>query len=111
MSDVIVSQAQMWADGLLGAFHRGPGDTVESAMHRAARRAGIPYSALFALRYRKPRDVMASVYFRLQAAYEDECQRQAARLRHEIDLTKRVMGDAAPKDLVDAAEALVGEED
>lgn len=100
MSDAVVTQASTWADALLSKVHRGPGDTIDAAMFRAEAKYGIPANVFWTLRYRRPKDILASVYLRLQAAYQAECDRQEARLRHEINLTKQVMGD-------DATEAVV----
>lgn len=96
----MVDDAAGWADALVTRAHRGPGDTVEAALHRAARRIGVSVHTLWALRYRKPKDLMVSVYMRLKSAYETECERQEARLRHELELTREVLGDAASSDRV-----------
>jgi hypothetical protein len=107
MTDAVVNRAASWADALLAKVHRGPGDTIDAAMYRAESKYGIPAQTFWSLRYRPPKDILASVYLRLQSAYEAECAKQEAKLRHEIEMTKRVMGDAAPEALVREAEALV----
>jgi hypothetical protein len=107
--DDLVNEARGWSSALLSKVHQGPGDTVEAAMYRAEQQYGVPVSALWALRYRKLKDISASVYLRLKAAYEHECQRQEARLRHELALTKEILGDAAATNpAVAQAEAALG---
>lgn len=64
------------------------GRDVENAMRRASARWGIPYSALWALRYRTPRDLMASVYFKILAAHEAICAKQQSQFHHEYTIAK-----------------------
>ncbi len=110
MSDTaIVEQASKWADALVQREHRGPGDTVEASMYRAEQKHGIPYQTFWSLRYRKPKDMFVSVYMRLKAAYDHECQRQEARLQHELEMLRKVRGDAPDTPAIRAAEALVCE--
>lgn len=70
-------------------------------------RYGIERHTFWALRYRKPQDILASIYLRLKSAYEAECGRQERLLRHEIELN-RAMNDAVDTPAVRAAAALVG---
>lgn len=83
-----VDDAAYWADALVKRAHRGPGDTVDAAMHRAARKHGVPERILWSLRYRRPKDVMASIYLKLHAAYEAECKRQEAILEHQLEVAR-----------------------
>lgn len=94
-ADAIVDDAARWADALLARTYRGPGDTIEAATHRAEAIYGVPAQTFWALRYRKPKDILASVYLRLKAAYEHEVARQEAKLAHELRLTREMLGDAA----------------
>jgi hypothetical protein len=104
MSDVAYrDQAAGWARDLIARESRGPGDT-ENAMRRLEARYGIAFGALWALRYRAPRDIMASVYFRLRAAYDDARERQLRALQHDIIVAKATRPD---RNCVRAAEALV----
>ncbi len=107
-SDELVTQAKHWSSHLLSKVHQGPGDTVEAAMYRAEQRYGVPAQAFWALRYRKPKDILASVYLRLKAAYEQECDRQEARLRHELELVKALPATPARQALVAESEAALG---
>lgn len=81
-SAAFVEEATDWARALVRRECRGPGD-IEPAMRRLEARYGLPYSTLWRLRYRKPKDIMVSIYARLQAAYLAECDRQQRLLRHE----------------------------
>src|SRR5690554_1453716 len=83
-----VNQARGWADNLIRASHRGPGDTVDAAIHRAAVKHNLDHQTLWRLRYRTPKDLLASVYVAIKNAHEIECERQEARLRHELEITK-----------------------
>ena len=74
-------------------------------MDRLERRHALPRRTLWALRYRPPKDILASVYFKLLAAYQAECERQLRHLTHEIELTRAVAGPRVAS--VGAAEALV----
>lgn len=104
-----VSQAKNWANGLIRAAHRGPGDTTDAAIHRAAVKHGIDPKQLWRLRYRTPKDMLASVYLRIKAAYEAECERQEARLRHELEITKALPPTEARLRLIAETEALLGQ--
>ncbi|VFU07904.1 hypothetical protein [Methylocella tundrae] len=106
-SDVpYVERASVWADALVRKETRGPGD-LDNAMRRAARASGVPYSAFWALRYRRPKDILASIYFALRDAYEAERARQLQALKHELEITAAQAGDSAHS--VRAAQALVDE--
>ncbi|WP_020184799.1 hypothetical protein [Methylopila sp. 73B] len=99
-----LDQAASWADDLLRWESRGPGDT-DNALRRLARRYGVAYATLWALRYRRPKDLYLSAYNKLAAAYRAERQRQFDRLAHDIEITKAIAGpDGAA---VAAAEAVV----
>jgi hypothetical protein len=103
-----VEQAAMWSRKLTQMRARGPGDT-ENAMRGIERDYGISHATLWSLRYRpeRYRSIGADIFARIKAAYETECERQARRLRHEIEITKAIAG--ADHSAVRAAEALVGE--
>jgi len=101
----LIEDARHWANALIHRESRGPGDT-SNAIKRTARRHGLQFSELWALRYRPPKRIFADVYFRLRAAYEAECQRQLRLLEHELERTKAVAGP--DNRAVVAAEALLG---
>lgn len=104
-----VDQAKWWTNGLIRSNHRGPGDTVDAALHRAAVKHGLDPKILWRLRYRTPKDLLASVYLRIKSAYEAECERQEARLRHELEITKALPPTPARLALIRETEALLAE--
>lgn len=104
-----VQKAVGWAGALVAKMHRGPGDNVETAMYRAETKWGLPYSLLWALRYRPPKSMTVGPWTYLKSVYEHECARQEAKLRHELAITKEMLGDAAASNPVVAqAEAALG---
>ena len=109
MSDATyLDEAAEWSKSLTRMRARGPGDT-ENAMRSIERDYGVDYWTLWRLRYRKPvlKDIGVSVYMRLKAAHQAECERQVRKLQHEIARTEAIAGaDCAA---VGAAKALVGE--
>ena len=106
--EAVVDEAAHWAEALLQRSYRGPGDTIEAATYRAEQKYGVPAQTFWALRYRKPKDILASIYRTLQSAYEAECGRQEARLRHELALVKALPSTPAREALVADAEAALG---
>lgn len=109
MTDMsVVDEARGWAGMLEAREHRGPGDTLEAARHRVARKHKLPEQLLWTLRYRKPKRIWADLYKRLELAVAAEIQNQEARLAHELAVTKAITTSAAGRALVDEAEALLG---
>ena len=100
----LVDEAATWAEALVRKEWRGPGD-LERARKRISEAYKIPYASLWKLRYRRPKDVMASVYFALQAAYEAERARQLRALQHEIEIEKAAGRDSSNSYI--AAQALL----
>lgn len=81
-----LEQASEWADKLIKNETRRPGD-YDNAMQRIARETGVPYRTLWALRYRKPKDVTASVYFALLEAYETFRLNRLERMKIDAEKT------------------------
>lgn len=105
----LIDRARGMAAALISAESRGPGDTI-NAMRRIARRDGIPYAALWALRYKPPKDIYASIWVKLTAAHEAMCERQLQKYTHErIKFGADTTGLSAA--LVSAADALAGKSD
>lgn len=110
MTDLsVVDEAAGWADMLVRREHRGPGDTIDAARMRAARKHRLPERVLWALRYRKPKRIWADIYKRLEMAVAAEVKSQEARLAHEIELTRALGLSSAGSALIDEAAALLGE--
>ncbi len=109
MTDAVyVDECADWARRLTQKEARGPGDIPE-AWRRLEVRYGIPWGAFWSLRYRRPKTVRPSLYFRFLAAYRAECERQRERLVDEIENTRKIAGSDHPA--VVAAEAVVGTQD
>lgn len=104
----LVEDAARWSSALWSKTHSGMGDTQEAAMYRAAEQYGVEPGTLWALRYRKPKDILASIYFKLKAAYEAECERQEAKLAHQLEITKALEPTSARLRLIAETEALLG---
>lgn len=110
MTDLsVVDEAAGWADLLVRREHRGPGDTIDAARQRAARKHKLPEQVLWALRYRKPKRIWADLYKRLEQAVAAEIQSQEARLAHELAITKALPPTAARLALIAETEALLGQ--
>ena len=103
-----VDKAAGWADHLLERVHRGPGDTVEAAMHRAATVFGIPVETFWALRYRRPKTMAVAAWLRIKTTYDAIVASQEAKLRHELEIAKHLPPTRARLDLINEVEALLG---
>lgn len=99
----IVDEAETWARALTKSQSRCAGDYGE-AMRRAARAAGVTYSLFWCLHYKKPKDVWASAYLKIKAAYDSERERQ---MRKVINGARRAKESGADPALVRQALALV----
>lgn len=115
MSDVTVTseadavdKAVKWANALLARVHRGPGDNIETAMHRAEQTYGVPVQTFWSLRYRPPKEMGVAAWTYLKSVYEAECGRQEARLRHELEITKQLPVTQARLGLIAESEAVLG---
>lgn len=103
-----VNKAARWAEALLARVYRGPGDNVDTAMHRAEQKYGVPAQTFWSLRYRPPKEMGVFAWTYLKSVYEAECGRQEAKLRHELELAKALQGSASLEAAVSAAEAALG---
>lgn len=64
-----VNNAKGMSDFILESTFKGPGDTVDAAMHRAERMYGAPATWMRRLRYRSIRDMPVSAYAAIVRAY------------------------------------------
>ena len=85
---------------------RGWGDQ-DSALARLEARYGIPFWSLNNLRTGRAKTVEAGLYARIRAAYIDLCERQVAKLQHEIAIEKALNEDDSLEDLERQAADLV----
>lgn len=84
---------------------RGWGDQSE-AQARLESRYGIPYWAMDRLRTGRAKTVEAGLFARIRGAYIDLCERQVAKLQHEIAIEKALTEDDTLEDLELEAAAL-----
>lgn len=102
-----VSEAKEWENHLIAKHHRGPGDTTDAAIHRAAVKHGLDPKLLWRLRYRTPKSMLIGAWKRVKSAYETECDRQEAKLRHELEITKALPRSPAGDRLIAQTEAFL----
>jgi len=103
MSVEYVSEARGMADFILQKVHRGPGDTVDAAMHRAERLYGVPAAWLHRLRYRQITDMPVSAFGAIVHAYR--AAREASERAYEAE---RGLADARGSKLIGLADAVAG---
>lgn len=84
---------------------RGNGDQL-NALERVARNCGIGTRALRRLINGETKDPGINVFGRVRSAYLDLCERQIAKLRHEVEVDIARYGDAAFADLGEEIQAL-----
>lgn len=68
--EALVSEARGWALALWRTAHHLVGSTQDRAMRKAAAMAKVTPNTLWKLRYRPPREIGASVYFKLRIAHQ-----------------------------------------
>jgi hypothetical protein len=102
-----LDQAAVWSKDLTRMRARGPGD-LENAMRSIERDYGLDYWFLYQLRYKRDRlkFLSVSVYERLKAAYQAECERQMRKLANDIKRTEEATGPDSSA--VRAAKAVAG---
>lgn len=103
MSVEYVSEARGMADFILQKVHRGPGDTVDAAMHRAERMYGVPASWLHRLRYRQITDMPVSAFGAIVHAYR--AAQEASSRAYEAE---RKLADERSSKLLRLADAVAG---
>lgn len=95
-----VDEAASWAELLVKREHRGPGDTIDAARLRAARKHKVPEQTLWSLRYRKPKEIAGSAYRALMRAYDAETQSMEAKIAENLKLLEALPPGAARDRLV-----------
>lgn len=91
---------------MVEAETRGWGDQ-SNALNRIEQRYGIPFWTLNHLRSGRAKTVEATIFERIRAAYLDLCERQIAKLQHEISVEKALHHDDIDQDIEREAEALL----
>lgn len=103
MSVEFVSSAKGMSDFILQSSYRGPGDTVDAAMHRAERMYGAPASWMHRLRYRSIKDMPVSAYAAIARAYK-----AALEASEKAYQSERELANARNSKLLGLADALAG---
>ena len=106
MSVEYVTEAKGMAEFILQKVHRGPGDTVDAAIHRAERIYGIPASWMRRLRYREISDMPVSAYGAIVNAY-----RAALEASERAYEAERELADARNSKLLGLADFVAGPKD
>lgn len=104
MSVEYVSEAKGMADYILTRVYRGPGDTVDAAMHRAERLYGAPANWLHRLRYRNVKDMPVSAFASITRAYR--AVREASERAYAAE---RELADARNSKVLWLADLVAGE--
>lgn len=89
-----VEMAGHWVNTMVMREAKCPGDTI-NAMRRLSNRHHVPYSLLWSLKYRPPKDLYVSVFEKLEAAYAKELRSAVSALDHERKLTEAKTGIGA----------------
>lgn len=105
MSVAYVNEAKSMADFIVHKAHRGPGDTVDAAMHRAERLYGVPASWLHRLRYREITDMPVSAFGAIVSAYR--AASEAADRAYEAE---RKLADARNSKVLRLADFVAGQQ-
>lgn len=79
---------------------------LSQALERIERRYGIPYWTLNNLRTGRAKTVEAGLFQRLRGAYFDHCERQIARLQHELEMEKERASNDLDEDLLAQVQSL-----
>jgi hypothetical protein len=105
MSAEVINEAKGMAEFILRSVHRGPGDTIEAAIHRAERMYGAPAKWLHRLRYRPLRDLPASAFLAIIKAYRAANDAAERAYQHE-----KALADARNSKMVGLAALVAGPE-
>ncbi len=98
--DKLVGEASGWAKGLWRRVHLRLGTTKEDAMHEAARLAGVSPNTIWKLRYRRPRDIAASVYFKLKAAHSRHVESVEGQIAANLEILRTLPATPSRQRLV-----------
>lgn len=98
LSTALVDEAGGYVRRMVEREARGWGDQTH-AQTRLESRYGIPFWALERLRTGRAKTVDAGLFARIRGAYLDLCERQVAKLQHEIAVEKALTDDDTLEDL------------
>jgi hypothetical protein len=103
VNKMTVEAASNYASWLLE--HEQRGSDTESALRRIKQRYGLSPNQIMHLRSRRAKSCDVGLFAQLRAAYLDICERQVAKLQHEIAVEKAT-GDDTLEDLEGEARRL-----
>lgn len=108
MSTALLIQSRERAAYIVNRESRGPGD-LDNAMRRLETKRGVPYTVLWAFRYRPPKDILVSIYLKIECAFNEVCEEERKRLEHSIQISRLSARPGAPDSLaIRAGLALAG---
>lgn len=93
-----VEEAGQYVRRMVEREARGWGDQ-QNAQQRLEVRYGLPFWAMEHIRTGRAKTVEAGLFHRIRAAYLDLCERQVAKLQHEIAVEKALNEDDTLQDL------------
>lgn len=105
MSIECVDTAGTYVRRMVEREARGWGDQA-SAQERLEARYGLPFWTLEHLRTGRAKTVEAGLFARIRGAYLDLCERQVAKLQHEIAIERALSEDDTLEDLEREARTL-----
>lgn len=101
-----VEQARSYINKMIEKENAGWGDQ-KLAIGRIELRYGLPFWTLNNLRIGRAKTVEAGLFARIKAAYIDLCERQIARLQHEIKIEMEITGNDFDADFLVEVQTLV----
>jgi hypothetical protein len=105
--DKLVAQAARWATALWRRAE-ADGGGKERAMFTAANWAKVSPNTFWKLKYRPPRDLGVSIYFRLQAAHERHVSSVEAQIAANLEELRALPATAARERLMAQMEEFLG---
>ena len=96
----LVDKATGWALALWRRAELDHGDGKERAMHTAANWADVPPHTFWKLKYRRPDEIGASIYFKLYAAYQRRIASVEARVAANLQELRELPATPARERLV-----------
>ncbi|PDT15881.1 hypothetical protein CO670_15400 [Rhizobium sp. J15] len=97
--------AQSYVKRMIERESAGWGD-MTPAIERLERKYGIPFWTINNIRTGRAKTIEAGIFARIKAAYIDMCERQIARLQHELEIERELDGDALDSDLLAQVQGL-----
>lgn len=103
-----VEKAASWAKALWMRAGQLYGDKEDTAMHIAAGWAKVPPGVFWKLRYRKPREIGASIYCRLMVAHHEHITSVEGKVAENLIALRALSTTEADRGLVAHMEKYLG---